>query len=147
MTERIWGSTLPYRFVKCKLTYSQSCIYDHNLLSYCGMHYKLFSIRRGPPIQSLIHSPLHLRKVNLHYFLFLLVNRHDLIPNPMSPDYDSDEDPPCLPGANSGSDSEEDEKSGRPAAKTLRPGAGDLNTFSCNFSILLYSHFIRGSMG
>ena len=116
-------------------------------MSYCGMHYKLIPIPRGPPIQSLIHSPLHLRKVNLHNFLFLLVIRHDLIPNLMSPDYDSDEDPPCLPGANSGSDSEEDEKSGRPAAKTLRPGAGDLNTFSCNFSILLYSHFIRGSVG
>ena len=38
-------------------------------------------------------------------------------------DYDSDEDPPCLPGDNSGSDSEDDEKNGRPAAKTLRPGS------------------------
>ena len=39
------------------------------------------------------------------------------------PDYDSDEDPPCLPGDNSGSDSEDDEKNGRPAAKTSRPGS------------------------
>ena len=38
-------------------------------------------------------------------------------------DYDSDEDPPCLPGVNSGSDSEDDEKNGRPAAKTSRPGS------------------------
>jgi len=36
-------------------------------------------------------------------------------------DYDSDEDPPCLPGTNSGSDSEDDEKIGRPSAKTSRP--------------------------
>ena len=38
------------------------------------------------------------------------------------PDYDSDDEPPCLPGGNSGSDSEDEEKNGRPAAKSSRPG-------------------------
>ena len=40
----------------------------------------------------------------------------------MIPDYDSDDEPPCLPGGNSGSDSEDEEKNGRPAAKSSRPG-------------------------
>ena len=38
------------------------------------------------------------------------------------PDYDSDDEPPCLPGGNSDSDSEDEEKNGRPAAKSSRPG-------------------------
>ena len=43
------------------------------------------------------------------------------------PDYDSDDEPPCLPGGNSGSDSEDEEKNGRPAAKSSRPGVGYLH--------------------
>jgi len=42
-------------------------------------------------------------------------------PPPPSQDYDSDDEPPCLPGGNSDSDSEDEEKNGRPAAKSSRP--------------------------
>ena len=51
----------------------------------------------------------------------------------MIPDYDSDDEPPCLPGDNSGSDSEDEEKNGRPAAKSSRPGV-----YLCYVHILLH---------
>ena len=74
---------------------------------------------------------------------------NELIPCMISflPDYDSDEDPPCLPGNNSGSDSEDDEKNGRPSAKTSRPGSSDplMRSLSCLFLLSTLRQKERGA--
>ena len=113
--ERIWGSTRPCRCAHCKFTF----FFNHKLLT-VSQSFGLFQITfhlRGLPTQSLIHSLLHQHKVCSQVKSKFPGMTSLLL------DYDSDEDPPCLPGDNSGSDSEDDEKNGRPAAKTSRPGS------------------------
>ena len=64
----------------------------------------------------------------------------------MIPDYDSDDEPPCLPGGNSDSDSEDEEKNGRPAAKSSRPGVSYLHILLC-LDNLNYSFFHQKERG